>query len=213
LTYGGWSSDPDWSPDGQWIAYVIKDEIGLISLDGSKARILTYQPGGSKALPTWSPDGHFLAYLYYNPQREPLDPEVWVLEVQSGRNYRVATGAMAFPRTLSWSPDGQKIIFSTLSERDCKKLYSVENKENGRVEEINLSPAGQQEGMVWSPDGKWFAYAVSPTSTCTDLRSDAGGKLGRLFIAQPDDPNGIELLADWPGLDPVQPKWKPLPTK
>jgi Tol biopolymer transport system component len=214
LTFGGHSLDPDWSPDGQWIAYIINNEIGLISPDGSKSQILTYQPG-IKNLPTWSPDGRFLAYLYDDFKNVASDQglEVWVLEVQTRRSYRVATDASSLRlTTLSWSPDGKRIIFSGHQNQDCTKLYSVENKENGQVETLSLLPAGPQYGMAWSPEGDWISYVVAPAFTCTKAATDAGGKFFRLFIARPDGSNRIEL-ADLPGIEPIQPEWGPLPKK
>ena len=66
-------SFPDWSPDGEQIAYELNDESPpgqqpnqeydayVMRADGSGARRLS-RPGDVDAHPVWSPDGEFIAY-------------------------------------------------------------------------------------------------------------------------------------------------------
>jgi TolB protein len=54
LTFGGGAhSAPDWSPDGEWIAFTRRDagsrRIGIIAPDGSGERMLTDGPGDDGA--------------------------------------------------------------------------------------------------------------------------------------------------------------------
>jgi len=61
--------DPQWSPDGQYIAYRIKDEesghsdIYAIKPDGSGRIQLTDTPDVSELSLSWSPDGKYLLYV------------------------------------------------------------------------------------------------------------------------------------------------------
>lgn len=65
LTTGGGDGQPAWSPDGQTLAYISKDdgnfEIYKINRDGSGKTRLTNTPQ-SDGLPVWSPDGKWIAF-------------------------------------------------------------------------------------------------------------------------------------------------------
>ena len=65
-------SDPQRSPDGKWVAYVVgttdveKDrrdsDLWMVSWDGAETVRLTASPEGESS-PRWSPDGRYLAFL------------------------------------------------------------------------------------------------------------------------------------------------------
>lgn len=85
------ATDPGWSPDGRWLAFVSeregeasrvggdeakkrgkdKPQIWLLPTDGGEARQLTFLPHGAST-PTWSPDGQWLAFT---APVGPLDEE------------------------------------------------------------------------------------------------------------------------------------------
>lgn len=52
--------DPDWSPDGRWLAYRRGVELRVAALDGSEERTLTANISGG---PAWSPDGRTLVFV------------------------------------------------------------------------------------------------------------------------------------------------------
>src|SRR5664279_1601892 len=74
LTNGKRDSEPRWSPDGKWIAFVrgsaeppkdgkpLPAEIALLSLAGGEAWVITDLPR-SVSGPVWSPDGKHIAFL------------------------------------------------------------------------------------------------------------------------------------------------------
>src|SRR5271165_1730757 len=74
LTNGKRDSEPRWSPDGKWIAFVrgsseppkegkpVPSQLALLSLAGGEAWVITDLPR-SVSGPVWSPDGKHIAFL------------------------------------------------------------------------------------------------------------------------------------------------------
>ncbi len=76
LTAGRFDSQPRWSPDGRWLAFVRKPEAGkpgqihLLPMEGGEATALTSLEGGASD-PAWSPDGGRVAFL--SPHNPAID--------------------------------------------------------------------------------------------------------------------------------------------
>jgi dipeptidyl aminopeptidase/acylaminoacyl peptidase len=75
LTRGDKSAtNPAWSPDGQWIAFLTpragpKSNLWRIPINGGEAEQLTDEKGGITAF-QWSPDGHSIAFIMTDPKSE-----------------------------------------------------------------------------------------------------------------------------------------------
>lgn len=111
-------TDPQVSPDGQWVAYVRNfgdamtdrwySNIWLARTDGSEQRPLTtgkVNDGG----PRWSPDGKRLGYL----STRDGTPQIYVRWMESGQVQPV-TSVTEPPMGFQWSPDGRQIAFVKL---------------------------------------------------------------------------------------------------
>jgi len=132
------SSEPKWSPDGAWLAFVSdctgsgekpgQDQVFVWSKKTGEAKQLTHVVGEMDSL-TWSPDGKSIGFLFVeNATRSAgalaaMKPWAGVIgedgvEIQRVSLVDVASGSFSqiTPATLhayefSWSPDSKHLVF------------------------------------------------------------------------------------------------------
>ena len=108
--------DPQISPDGKWVAYVVStvdvkedksnNHIWLASLDGKIDRQITFSQE-SEGSPRWSPDGNFLAFTSGRPG-PTKGSQVWLLPRDGGEAYQL-TDTKGRLQGFEWSPDSKKL--------------------------------------------------------------------------------------------------------
>ncbi len=111
-------SDPQVSPDGLWVAYVVtlndreSDEaraaIWMVSWDGSQRLALTAAAEGT-AKPRWSPDGRYLSFLSTPGGSEK--PQLMLLDRRGG-DARALTKVAGDIGEYAWAPDGRRLVFA-----------------------------------------------------------------------------------------------------
>jgi Tol biopolymer transport system component len=119
-------SDPQLSPDGSMIAYVVtrndrtadaaKSAVWMVDWDGKERRPLT-QDGASQ--PRFSPDGRYLSFLAARPTDAPA--QLWLLDLHGGEARQVthAGGEIA---SYAWAPDGSRLVLvMSKGEADAAK--------------------------------------------------------------------------------------------
>jgi Tol biopolymer transport system component len=166
------ADDPAWSPDGQRIAYVVREsngasDIWVINADSSGAYALTSGPGSSWG-PTWSPDGSRLAYTHSAPGRAD---QIWVVGAD-GSNPRAFTYCdppeCVQDGSPAWSPDGSRIAFVRVSGAGAiipvsVFIWPVEGS-GPRPEAIELDSATWASDLAWSPDASTLVFARSTSA-------------------------------------------------
>ena len=111
-------SDPQVSPDGQWVAYTlttvdsIKDsrsaDIWMVSWDGKTNMQLTFSPE-SESSPRWSPDGKYLSFL--SSRQEGKGNQLWLLDRRGGEAKRVTTFKSGIS-SYAWAPDAKRVLLT-----------------------------------------------------------------------------------------------------
>ncbi len=116
-------SDPQVSPDGKWIAFVLAQvdleantqtrHIWLISTDGT-ALIQMTQGKGSDNRPRWSPDGQSLAFISTRSGKS----QVWFIGLKGGEARQLTTISTEADG-LAWARNGDTLLFTSQVYPDC----------------------------------------------------------------------------------------------
>ncbi len=171
---------PAWSPDGSRIAFLSRRDgdwsIYVMNADGSSPAPLT-DDAELEVSPTWSPDGSRIAFA----SRRDGNFEIYVVNVDGGAALPPPptsepppptsepatpdddgsgvvrlTDALAEDLCPVWSPDGDRIAFSSLSEF-ALETYVINADGSGLVRLID-DPVGAGFPS-WSPDGSHIAFS------------------------------------------------------
>jgi dipeptidyl aminopeptidase/acylaminoacyl peptidase len=128
-------SDPQVSPDGKLVAYVVSEidraanktnsSLWVVPTEGGDPKRLTTTPGTNNH-PRWSPDGKTIAFV----SDRGGSPQVWLLPTDGGEPRQLTRLPIGVSGPI-WSPNGDKIAFTAevypgaspeeTSERDKKK--------------------------------------------------------------------------------------------
>jgi len=118
--------NPQVSPDGSWVAYVVssnnleadeaRSAIWMVSWDGTQRLALTAAAEGTSK-PRWSPDGRYLAFIATPAGSEKA--EIMLLDRRGGEP-RQLTGVTADIADYAWSPDGKRIVIAMDQAEEAK---------------------------------------------------------------------------------------------
>jgi serine/threonine protein kinase/Tol biopolymer transport system component len=102
----------DFSPNGQWVAYVSYPQGTLwrSRIDGSDKLQLTFPPLDFTLNPKWSPDGSRIAFAKW----QLGDMRVYVVPASGGNPELLLSGDFN-PGDPTWSPDGKSICYGGAS--------------------------------------------------------------------------------------------------
>jgi tricorn protease len=156
-TPGVHERNPQWSPDGKWIAYIAdgsgEDELYILPQDGSGPPAqLTEGDNTWKCRPFWSPDSKKLLWADSHRRLQYVD-------IGSKRTTTVACSPSWEFSDYTWSPDSRWIAYARM-ERQCIssiQLYSVEEKRTIAVTDGCFS-SGEP---VFSVDGKYLFFLAA----------------------------------------------------
>jgi dipeptidyl aminopeptidase/acylaminoacyl peptidase len=115
-------SDPQISPDGQWVSYSVStpdfdanhlvNNIWIVGVGGGEPRQLTQ--GGTDERARWSPDGKKIAYQ----STSDGVAQVFTVAIEGGAATKITSLSGGADNVL-WSPDGKWIEFTSNVYPDC----------------------------------------------------------------------------------------------
>ncbi len=220
------------SPDGEWIAYVVREalmegekseylsHIWMVSADG-KVNVQYTRGEKSCTSPAFSPDGQYLAFTTSRGKKS----QVWVMRMTGGEAEQV-TEAKAGVSSFRWSPDSRTIAFTmrnseTEEEEKEKKekrdvilvdqnfkyahIYTIplkKDKDGKRPVQRLTGGDFHVTGLEWSPDGQSIVFSHQP-----DPRLNTGFSTSDISIV-PADSGEVTPVVTWPGVD-GNPIWSP----
>ncbi len=147
----------------------------------------------------WSPDGTRIAFSSMTVPRQRWEKErsgalkdsrydIHVMR-SDGTDLRRLTSNPGDDLWLSWSPDGERIVFG--SERDGNADLYLMSADGSNQTRLTHDP-GRESGPSWSPDGSRIAYMAKPKRHWEIWVMDAGGTGARkLTGSSADDSNPV----------------------
>jgi Tol biopolymer transport system component len=175
----------DFSPDGQWVAYVTYPEGALwrSRADGTERLQLTSLPMQA-ALPRWSPDGGRILFAANAPGR-PW--KTYLVSAEGGAPQPLVPGERN-ELDANWSPDGKQIVFGySLTETaasGASGLYVLDIATN------QIAKLPGSDGLFsgrWSRDGRSIvALSVDQQRLLLfDRSSQTWRELVKAFVSYP----------------------------
>jgi dipeptidyl aminopeptidase/acylaminoacyl peptidase len=130
-------NDPQISPDGQWVAYVVSTvdlkedksnaHIWMVSYDGTVDRQIT-SSNESESSPRWSPDGKYLSFTSSRPGAAKGN-QVWLLDRRGGDAIQL-TELKGRLQGYEWSPDSKRLAL-VVGDPDPEAEASAAAAESG----------------------------------------------------------------------------------
>ncbi len=111
-----------------------------------------------------SPDGHWLAHY-------DKDQQLWLYDIKSGQEKRIAQSMNGDFGDLSWSPDSHWLAYAENADNSFQQIKLM-NIDSGKIETIT-SDRFNSGSPVWSCDGKWL-YFLSDRMLKTTVNSPWG---------------------------------------
>lgn len=161
------ASEMSVSPNGKEVAFVVRGEVFVTSVDYGTTKRITNTPEQERGV-SFSPDGKTLLYASERKGSWNLYKTKVVRDVET--NFANSTLLKeevvleSTPETFQakFSPDGKEVAF--LEERTTLRVINLKSKKVRTILDgkWNYSYSDGDQHYDWSPDGKWFLVNFYP---------------------------------------------------
>jgi Tol biopolymer transport system component/imidazolonepropionase-like amidohydrolase len=164
--------DPDWSPDGNSLAYVSdrtgRMQVWVRDVGTGRERLLTDRIADAAHMPAWSPRGDRIAFYTTGESDGWGRTNLVVADVANGEVEEILSSLFQ-PGKPAWSPDGNTIGFMSSMRRHSTRyregtnsfaLVSLGDRSVTYSAPDSAGNPGMRSfnGPAWSPDGTRMAY-------------------------------------------------------
>ncbi|MBZ5515633.1 MAG: hypothetical protein LAN62_12490 [Acidobacteriia bacterium] len=161
LLTDSWTREPEFSPDGNKIAYVKvrelkpyeeRSDVWVMPVQGGAPVQVADVPNRATS-PVWSPDGKMIAFLT-RPSQNSESKELWIVPVSERGRPVAAPTEIGLPNATydllaGWTPENKIALFSPSPHHQA--IYTVPAS-GGKATQV--TPSGIPSHPRWSPDGK-----------------------------------------------------------
>ncbi|MBI1853730.1 MAG: S9 family peptidase [Planctomycetes bacterium] len=172
-------SDPQISPDGTRVAFVVTDlrdkgeapnsDLFVVDARGGEPRRLTWNEK-SDDHPRWSPDGRWLAFL--SERGDVEGAQIHLLPSAGGEAQRLGKGKAAVD-DFQWSADSRAIFYLAPDAPSDDEEKKKKEKDDARVVDGDLKAKrlhridveGGKDDVLTPPTESLFAFSISPDGT------------------------------------------------
>jgi len=154
---------PRLSPDGRLLAFAVgtgsggDDDLYVLELRSQRMQRLTF--GGGHGHPLWSLDGRRIVYTKGRSGATGL-----AMRAADGSGEEIMLlNSPDFFLPASWHPDGRRLAV-TNAQRSID-VEILDTGAGGKVTPLFARPSAGESTAVFSPDGRYVAYASTETGT------------------------------------------------
>src|SRR5262249_47115280 len=150
------------SPNGKRVAVHRHDgdggDVWIFEPGQSDPAKFTFDATQDNSGPLWTPDGTQIAFASRRNGKWGL----YIKKADNTRNEELLMESDAPVVPMSWTPDGQTLVYWTTAQKTQGDVWSLSLMGEKKPNAILTSAADERHPQV-SPDGKWFAYSSNET--------------------------------------------------
>ncbi len=178
---------PDWSPDGEWIAFVgPAKNIWKIKSNGDS--LTQFTSGRRTFFPDWSPDCANIAYDQ-SIATAGHPSGIWIMNADGSNDHNLGLG-----RNPNWSPDGLHLVYQgPPGSTESESQIWVADTSGTNPNQLSLQGMSNR-GPTWSPDGLKIGFS-----------SQEMGEAPQIWLMDADGSNPQQLTTK----GGITPAWSP----